>query len=39
MIDEARARGITTIVAGSDASDHPATYLDRGADVVVTGEG
>lgn len=39
MIDAARARGITTVVAGSDASDHPATYLDRGADVVVSGEG
>ncbi|MBZ5559102.1 MAG: glycosyltransferase [Acidobacteriia bacterium] len=39
MIDAARARGIATIVAGSDASDHPATYLGRGADVVVTGEG
>jgi glycosyltransferase involved in cell wall biosynthesis/radical SAM superfamily enzyme YgiQ (UPF0313 family) len=39
MIDAARARGIATIVAGSDASDHPATYLSRGADVVVTGEG
>ncbi len=39
MIDAARERGITTIVAGADASDHPATYLDRGAAVVVTGEG
>jgi anaerobic magnesium-protoporphyrin IX monomethyl ester cyclase len=39
MIDIARARGITTIVAGADATDHPATYLDRGADVVVAGEG
>ena len=39
MIDAARARGITTIVAGADATDHPVTYLDRGADVVVTGEG
>ena len=39
MIDAARARGITTVVAGSDASDHPATYLDGGANVVVTGEG
>ena len=39
MIDAARARGIMTIVAGADASDHPATYLDRGADVVVAGEG
>jgi len=39
MIDAARARGITTIVAGADATDHPATYLDRGADFVVAGEG
>ena len=39
MIDSAHARGLTTIVAGSDASDHPARYLDRGADVVVAGEG
>src|SRR5262249_48720103 len=39
MIDEARVRGIVTIVAGSDATDHPDTYLDRGADVVVAGEG
>src|SRR5471030_81853 len=39
MIDAARARGIITIIAGSDASDHPVTYLDRGAAVVVTGEG
>ena len=39
MIDAARARGIPTIVAGSDASDHPELYLDRGAGVVVAGEG
>ena len=39
MIDAARARGIKTIVAGADATDHPATYLDRGADMVVIGEG
>jgi anaerobic magnesium-protoporphyrin IX monomethyl ester cyclase len=39
MIDAARARGITTIVAGADATDHPSTYLDRGADFVVAGEG
>ncbi|HEY2153518.1 MAG TPA: glycosyltransferase [Vicinamibacterales bacterium] len=39
MIDAARSRGIQTIVAGSDATDHPATYLDRGADLVVVGEG
>src|SRR5207302_3525142 len=31
MIDAARERGITTIVAGADATDHPVTYLDRGA--------
>jgi anaerobic magnesium-protoporphyrin IX monomethyl ester cyclase len=39
MIDAARERGITTIVAGADATDHPVTYLDRGAAAVVTGEG
>ena len=39
MIDAARARGIMTIVSGADATDHPATYLDRGADVVIAGEG
>jgi len=39
MIDAARARGIATIVAGADATDHAATYLDRGADVVIAGEG
>ena len=39
MIDAARARGTVTIVAGADASDHPDTYLDRGADVVIAGEG
>src|SRR5213079_1956355 len=39
MIDAARERGITTIVAGADATDHPVTYLDRGATVVVAGEG
>jgi radical SAM superfamily enzyme YgiQ (UPF0313 family)/glycosyltransferase involved in cell wall biosynthesis len=39
MIDAAQARGIVTIVAGSDASDHPDIYLNRGADVVIAGEG
>src|SRR5262249_11995895 len=39
MIDAAHARGIVTIVAGSDATDHPETYLERGADVVIVGEG
>jgi len=39
MITAAQVRGITVIVAGSDASDHAALYLDTGADVVVAGEG
>jgi anaerobic magnesium-protoporphyrin IX monomethyl ester cyclase len=39
MIDAARARGIPVIVSGSDATDHPATYLDRGACAVIQGEG
>lgn len=39
MAATARACGATTIVSGSDASDHPALYLDAGADVVVAGEG
>jgi radical SAM superfamily enzyme YgiQ (UPF0313 family) len=39
MIAAAKERGITTIVAGSDASDHADVYLDRGASLVVTGEG
>ena len=39
MIDAAKARRIPTIVAGADATDHPGTYLDRGADIVVAGEG
>jgi anaerobic magnesium-protoporphyrin IX monomethyl ester cyclase len=39
MIDAARARGIPIVVAGSDASDHPDIYLDRGAELVIAGEG
>jgi anaerobic magnesium-protoporphyrin IX monomethyl ester cyclase len=39
MIDLARRYGCTVIVAGSDASDHPATYLARGAEFVLVGEG
>jgi hypothetical protein len=38
MIAAARGRGIPVVVSGSDASDHPAIYLDGGAQVVVTGE-
>lgn len=39
MIDMARARGCTVIVCGSDATDHAASYLQRGADLVLAGEG
>ena len=39
MIAAARERCVTTIISGSDASDHPTVYLDRGADVVIVGEG
>jgi len=39
MVDRARDRGILTIIAGADATDHPDAYLDRGADVVIAGEG
>jgi anaerobic magnesium-protoporphyrin IX monomethyl ester cyclase len=39
MIASARERGVPTLVAGSDATDHPEIYLDAGAELVVTGEG
>lgn len=39
MIDSARARGCTIIVGGADMTDHADLYLDRGADVVLIGEG
>ncbi|HEV8318075.1 MAG TPA: glycosyltransferase [Vicinamibacterales bacterium] len=39
MIDAACAREITVVVAGSDATDHPGLYLERGAHLVVIGEG
>jgi anaerobic magnesium-protoporphyrin IX monomethyl ester cyclase len=39
MIDLARRRGCTVIVAGADATDRWASYLARGADYVVLGEG
>src|SRR5262245_24841346 len=38
MIDTARAGGSTIVVNGSDASDHSAEYLQRGADYVLLGE-
>ncbi|MEZ5418155.1 MAG: radical SAM protein [Vicinamibacterales bacterium] len=39
MIDRARALGCPVIVSGSDATDHPGVYLDRGALAVALGEG
>jgi anaerobic magnesium-protoporphyrin IX monomethyl ester cyclase len=39
MIDLARARGCTVVVAGADATDQADLYLARGADVVLLGDG
>lgn len=39
MIAAARREGAIVIVAGSDATDAPAAYLDAGADIVLLGEG
>ncbi|HYO87025.1 MAG TPA: radical SAM protein, partial [Candidatus Limnocylindrales bacterium] len=39
MIEAARAHGCIVIAAGSDMTDHPELYLERGADVVIVGEG
>jgi radical SAM superfamily enzyme YgiQ (UPF0313 family) len=39
MIGAARARGATTIVCGSDATDNAERYLANGADFVIVGEG
>lgn len=39
MIEQARGRGCTVIVAGSDATDRAALYLSRGAHFVLNGEG
>lgn len=39
MIASARNAGARVIVAGSDASDAPETYLRAGADVALRGEG
>ena len=39
MVASARARRITVVVAGSDATDHAALYLDAGAACVIAGEG
>jgi anaerobic magnesium-protoporphyrin IX monomethyl ester cyclase len=39
MVRRARAHGCTVIVAGSDATDHPETYVRAGAHFVIRGEG
>jgi anaerobic magnesium-protoporphyrin IX monomethyl ester cyclase len=39
MIEQARRRGATVVVAGSDATDHPEVYLAAGAEAVILGEG
>ncbi len=39
MIAQARAAGARVIVAGSDASDHPAPFMEAGAEAVLIGEG
>jgi radical SAM superfamily enzyme YgiQ (UPF0313 family) len=39
MLAMAQEQGCTTIVSGSDASDHPREFLQAGADYVLIGEG
>lgn len=39
MIDYAKKRDCTIIVAGADATDHAEAYLRQGADYVLLGEG
>jgi anaerobic magnesium-protoporphyrin IX monomethyl ester cyclase len=39
MIKMAASRGISTIVCGSDATDHTEAYLNQGANYVILGEG
>lgn len=39
MIREAKARGCVVVVGGADMTDHPQSYLEQGADVVLLGEG
>src|SRR5207249_1681371 len=39
MLRAARARRCPVVVAGSDATDHPAPYLAAGAAAVIVGEG
>ncbi len=39
ILAEAKAAGWTVILGGPEAANYPTEYLDRGADVVVVGEG
>lgn len=39
MTAAARARGCAVVVSGSDATDHPESYLGAGASAVILGEG
>ena len=39
MIEQAKARGCTVIVSGSDATDHRKDYFEKGADYILIGEG
>ena len=39
MIDRAGEAGCPVVVSGSDATDHPDLYLQRGAAAVILGEG
>ena len=39
MIAAAKAQGCVVIVGGADMTDHPADYLQHGADYVLMGEG
>ncbi|MBI2568425.1 MAG: B12-binding domain-containing radical SAM protein [Candidatus Schekmanbacteria bacterium] len=39
MLAMGRARGVTNIACGADATDHADRYLDQGADYVLIGEG
>ena len=38
LAEIAQARGLPVIAHGSDATDHPRTYLDRGVSYVLNGE-
>lgn len=39
MIEMAQVRGCTVILSGSDTSDYPESYLKKGADFALIGEG